>query len=99
MAFAAKANSDDLPTYWEAMKSPDPDGFMDSMAEEIVTLELMGAWEVVDRPVGQNVLPGTWALHRKRYPDGRVKKLKARFCARADKQIEGVDFLRRTRPL
>ena len=37
-------------------------------------------------------MPGTWALHRKRYPDGRVKKLKARFCARGDKQIEGVDF-------
>jgi len=99
LVFSARANSDDLPTYREAMKSPDADGFMDAMAEEIETLELMGAWEVVDRPVGQNVLPGTWALCRKRYPDGRVKKLKARFCARGDKKIEGVDFFETYAPV
>ena len=70
LAFAAKANSDDLPTYWEAMKSPDAEGFMDAMTKEVMTLESMGAWEIVDRPVGKNVLPGAWALRRKRYPDG-----------------------------
>ena len=37
------------------------------------------------------VLPSTWAFRCKRYPDGSVRKLKARFCARGDKQIEGVD--------
>ena len=39
-----------------------------------------------------NILPGTWAFKIKQYPDGLVKKLKARFCARGDRQIEGVDF-------
>ena len=69
------------------------------MTEEVMTLESMGAWEIVDRPVGKKVLPGTWALHRKRYPDGRVKKLKARFCALGDKQIEGVDFFETYAPV
>ena len=81
------------------MKSPDAEGFMDAMTEEVMTLESMGAWEIVDRPVGKNVLPGTWALRRKRYPDGRIKKLKARFCARGDKQIEGVDFFETYAPV
>ena len=39
-----------------------------------------------------NVLPSAWAFKIKRYPDGLVKKLKARFCARGDRQKEGVDF-------
>ena len=39
-----------------------------------------------------NVLPSTWAFKCKRYPDGSIRKLKARFCARGDKQIEGVDY-------
>ena len=81
LAFAAKANSDDLPTYWEEMKSPDAEGFMDAMTKEVLTLESTGAWEIVDQLIGKNILPGTWALRRKRHPDGQVKKLKARFCA------------------
>eukprot|EP00956_Cyclotella_meneghiniana_P011311 scaffold15927_cov76-Cyclotella_meneghiniana.AAC.1 len=32
----------------------------------------------------------TWAFKCKRYPDGRVKKFKARFCARGDRQVEGA---------
>lgn len=28
----------------------------------------------------------------KRFPDGLIRKLKARFCVRGDQQIEGVDF-------
>ena len=39
-----------------------------------------------------NVLPSTWAFQCKRYPDGSVQKLKARFCAHGDKQVEGIDY-------
>jgi hypothetical protein len=48
-------------------------------------------WEYVPNP-GKNVLPSTWAFKIKRYPDGRVKKFKARFCARGDRQKEGIDY-------
>lgn len=37
------------------------------------------------------VLPSTWAFKCKRFPDGLVRKLKARFCVRGDCQIDGVD--------
>ncbi len=39
-----------------------------------------------------NVLPSTWAFKIKRYPDGRVKNFKARFCARGNRQKEGIDY-------
>ena len=39
-----------------------------------------------------NVIRSTWAFKCKRYPDGLIKKFKARFCARGDMQLEGVDF-------
>ena len=56
------------------------------------TLERIKAWTVVEREDGMNILPGTWAFKLKRYPDGKVKKFKARFCARGDRQKEGIDF-------
>jgi hypothetical protein len=46
-----------------------------------------------------NVLPSTWAFKCKRYPDGRVKKFKARFCARGDRQLEGVDYFETWSPV
>ena len=39
-----------------------------------------------------NILPSTWAFQCKRYPDGSIRKLKARFCAHGDKQVEGIDY-------
>ena len=46
-----------------------------------------------------NVLPSTWAFKIKRYPDGRVKKFKARFCARGDQQKEGIDYFETWAPV
>jgi hypothetical protein len=34
----------------------------------------------------------SWVFRIKRYPDGSLRKLKARFCARGFEQVEGVDF-------
>jgi hypothetical protein len=45
------------------------------------------------------VLPSTWAFKCKRIPDGDIKKLKSRFVARGDKQIEGVDYFETYAPV
>ena len=39
-----------------------------------------------------NVLKSTWAFKIKRFPNGLIRKFKARFCVRGDMQIEGIDF-------
>ena len=39
-----------------------------------------------------NVLDSTWAFKIKRFPDRLVQKLKARFCVRGDRQIEGINY-------
>jgi hypothetical protein len=50
-------------------------------------------------PATVNVLPSTWAFKIKRYPDGRLRKFKARFCARGDRQVEGIDYFEKYAPV
>ena len=46
-----------------------------------------------------DVLDSTWAFKIKRYPDGTLRKLKARFCVRGFQQIEGVDYFETYAPV
>jgi hypothetical protein len=46
-----------------------------------------------------HVLPSTWAFKCKHFPDGIMRKLKARSCARGDHQIEGLDFFETFAPV
>jgi hypothetical protein len=59
----------------------------------------MEVWEEVQRKSWMNVIPGTWAFRCKRFPDGEVRKLKSRFCARGDCQIEGLDYFETYAPV
>ena len=80
LSFAARANDEDTPLYHEAMNGPDAEGYREAMSKEIQGLEKQQTWILQERkfvPEGANVLPSTWAFKRKRYPDGRVRKLKA----------------------
>ncbi|KAL7469148.1 LOW QUALITY PROTEIN: hypothetical protein ACHAXS_009407 [Conticribra weissflogii] len=52
-------------------------------------LEEIDVWEVVD---WKKVLSSTWVFESNRFPDGLIKKFKARFCACGDKPIEGKYF-------
>ena len=65
------------------------------MERELEQLTNLNCWEVMWRhqlPEKANVLPSTWAFRVKRKPSGEFLKFKARFCARGDKQISGVDY-------
>ncbi|KAL7478509.1 hypothetical protein ACHAW6_004267 [Cyclotella cf. meneghiniana] len=63
------------------------------MEEELTTLERdLAAWDMVPREPWMHVLLSTWAFHIKRFPNGLVKKFKARFCVRGDCRKEGIDF-------
>jgi hypothetical protein len=68
------------------------DDYWKAMEVKIFTLESINAWEVIDCKDDMNVINSTWAFKCKRYPDGLIKKFKARFCARGDQQLEGIAF-------
>ena len=95
-----RSNAEDNPTYDEAMRGPHADEYYDACRTELKTLvEDLDCWELVLRTPDMNVLPSTWAFKCKRYPDGRIKKFKARFCARGDRQVEGVDYFETWSPV
>ena len=95
----SEASKKDNPSWKQAMKGDYADEFWEACKVEIETLESMNAWEVVDREDGMNVLQSIWAFKIKRYPDGLIKKFKARFCARGDQQLEGIDFFETYAPV
>lgn len=96
--FITMANKEDNPTYKEAMVSPDAAGFMKAMELEIRTLLELDVFDIVPRPL-QKVISGVWAFKRKRYPDGSIRKLKARYCARGFEQKQGVDYFETFAPV
>ena len=40
-----------------------------------------------------------WAFKLKRFSDGLIKKVKARFCARGDQQLQDIDFFETYAPV
>ena len=93
MFLASKVNSADTHNYHQAMTGPDQAGYFTAMDLEVATLkDKMDAWDVIPRTPDMHVLPSTWTFRCKRYPDGLVRKLKAQFCVRGDRQIEGIDY-------
>ena len=82
-----KTNNDDTQNFYQAMNGPDSEGFYRAMCDEMETLEKLEPWDIIpdiEVPEGVNILDSTWVFKfkRKRYPDGSVRKLKARWCVR-----------------
>ena len=101
LMLAAKARGSDVdtPDWWTAMNGEFAQEYWEAACLEVETLEKMDAWTVVERTPEMNVLPSTWAFRCKRYPDGLIKKFKARFCARGDRQKQGVDYFETYAPV
>eukprot|EP00957_Ditylum_brightwellii_P115085 8777031-Ditylum_brightwellii.AAC.1 len=62
------------------MNGPNTEGYRNAMDIEIGTLSGKESWIIIPCTKDMNVLKSTWAFKCKLFPDGRVKKLKARFC-------------------
>ena len=66
---------------------------------EIDTLKKMDVWEIVDCEPWMNVLPSVMVFRKKVFPNGTMRKLKARLCAGGHRQIEGVDYFETYAPV
>eukprot|EP00957_Ditylum_brightwellii_P101823 7760492-Ditylum_brightwellii.AAC.1 len=82
------------------MNCPDAPLFVGAMKEELDMLEALEVWELIgiDKvpllPNGspRNIIESTWAFKVKRFPDGGVKKRKARLSVCGDQQVKDVDY-------
>ncbi|EJK75839.1 hypothetical protein THAOC_02428 [Thalassiosira oceanica] len=100
LAARSSKYNEDNPSWTMAMQGEYQHEYFQAMETEIRTLDDdMHCWDYVERTPGMKVLPSTWAFKCKRYPDGRVKKFKARFVVRGDCQTEGVDFFETWAPV
>ena len=87
-AFSAKVQTHiaDSPTYKDILRLPEEERKLwdVAMIKELKSLRDLGSFKMVSRPRGANILASTWAFKKKRFPDGALKKYKARFCVRGD---------------
>ena len=92
-ALAARTTKDpDTLTWDEAIKDSSRSEWLKAAQTEIDALVKKGTWdEVKQEEATTKILPGTWVFRRKRTPDGRIKKFKARFCVRGDLQETEAD--------
>lgn len=81
-----------IPKSWsEAMTTPNKDEWTKAGSYEIGKLESMAVWTVVPRPVNTHVIGGMWVFNIKTDPTG-AHEFRARWVARGDSQIPGVEF-------
>ncbi len=99
-AIKSSKYDEDNPSYDMAMNGPFQGEFYEAMKLKLnpITNDF-NCWDLVPHLPGMNVLPSTWAFKIKRYPDGSLKKFKARFCARGDRQLEGIDYFETWAPV
>ena len=64
------------------MVRPDKASFIAEMGKEMLTLMDLEFYDSVFCTPDMKVISGVWALQRKRYPNGLLKRLKARYCGR-----------------
>jgi hypothetical protein len=76
----------------EARKRPDWPLWEKAIEEELATLEAAGTCEVVDAPVGVNVVGLKWVFKAKKDAAGNVVRYKARLVAQGFSQVPGVDY-------
>jgi hypothetical protein len=88
-------SSNEVFTYHQAQKQDDWIQFVEAMEKEVEDHEGRGHWILVPRstiPSGNKPIKAIWSFKRKRFPDGRLNKHKARLCAHGGMQRWGENY-------
>ncbi|KAJ3563743.1 hypothetical protein NP233_g8744 [Leucocoprinus birnbaumii] len=90
-AFAVMVGGVRVPqTFREAMM--EPEAWWEPMVREINVMKARGVYELVERPVGENIIDPKWVYALKFDGDGALADRKSRIVAKGYTQIQGVDF-------
>ena len=82
-------------TYSQMIQQDDKGDFITAMGTEVTAHEDRNHWTMVQRstmPVGTKTIRAIWSFKRKRFPDGRLNKHKARLCAHGGMQKWGENY-------
>jgi hypothetical protein len=66
--------------------------WMKAMKEEINQIEKNKTWELVPRPLNENVIGDKWVFRNKMDEVGKVTRNKARLVCKGHAQVEGIDY-------
>jgi hypothetical protein len=92
LLLSAKSNSEDNPTWDQAINGPDREGYWQAIKKELETLQNeKHAWDIIDRERWMSVFHSTWTFKYNRSLMEQAASKKEHFCALGDCQIEGVD--------
>ena len=92
-ALATKSADNDTFTVKDMMQQEDKGKFIKAMMIELGDNKSRNHWTVInhsDMPP-EKIIIAIWSFKRKRFPDGRIMKHKARLCAHDIMQL-GVDY-------
>ncbi len=92
---ATAVGDNDTYTLKDMFKQEDKGSFIEAMVKEVQDHEARNHWTVTPRssiPKDTKTIMAVWSFKRKRYPDGRVLKHKARLCAHGGMQTWGVNY-------
>lgn len=78
--------------YSAAKRHHESEKWMIAADDEYKSLIENETWDLVPRSKKQHVLPAAWVFTYKKDILGNILKYKARWVARGDKQIEGIDY-------
>ena len=76
----------------EARSGPDWLLWEKAIKEELAVLKEAGTWELVDAPLGANIVGSKWVFRAKKDATGKVVRYKARLVAQGFSQVPGVNY-------
>ena len=98
---ACHADTDDDPSWREALASPEREYWIAGAREELRSLRDLQVFVLVPRseiPRGKRVLKGKLVCKRKRDDTGKITRYKVRYVAKGYAQQPGIDFTKTTAP-
>ena len=91
-AFQTEASDEDPKSYSEAMTSPEREGWLAAMQEEMQSMKDRNVWRSEELPKGYRAIGCRWVFRKKKDETGKVVRLRSRLVVKIFLQRENVDF-------